>query len=60
MVTLFTPFRLLNSVQIHSIDLSHLTFLYVLIYVALLKHVFNLTLYYSSQHTAFSRFIRSV
>ena len=30
---------LLNSVKIPSLNLRHLTFLYVLIYVALLKHI---------------------
>ena len=48
MVFLFTPFRLLNPVQIPSLDLSHLTFLYILNYVALSKHIFNLTLHYST------------
>ena len=57
MFTLFTPFRLLNSVQIPSPDLSHLTFLYVLIYVALLKNIFNLTLYYSTDRIFCSKCI---
>ena len=39
----------LTFVQIPSLDLSHLTFLYVLIYVALLKNIFCLTLHYSTQ-----------
>ena len=44
----------LDSVQIPSLDISHLTFLYVLNYVALLKHMFNLTLHYST-HLIFCR-----
>ena len=52
MFTLFTQFRLLNSVQIPSLDLSNLTFL--LIYVALFKHMFNLALRYST-HRVFCR-----
>ena len=44
-------------VQTPSLDLRH-TFLYVLIYVALLKHIFNLTLHYStfSAGNAFSSY----
>ena len=42
-------------IQIFSIDLSHSPFLYVLNYVALLKHIFNLTLhYYYSPSASFS------
>ena len=50
MLTLLTPFRLLNFCLNSSLDFSHLTFLYVLIYVALLKNIFNLTFYYSTHH----------
>ena len=41
MFTLFTPFRLFNSVQIPTLFLSYLTFLNVSIYVALLKTYFQ-------------------
>jgi hypothetical protein len=43
MFTLFNSFRVLNSVQIFSLDLSQSTLLYDLNDVALLKHIFNLT-----------------
>ena len=43
MFTLFTPFRLFKS-----LDFSHLTFLYVVNYVALLKNIYKLTLHYSA------------
>ena len=58
MFTLFTPFRLSNSVQVPSLDLSHFTFLYVFIYVSLLKHIFNLTNAFSAGN-AFSSSILS-
>ena len=53
-VYIVSTFELVTFVQIPSLDLSHSTFLCVLNYVALLKHVFNLTLHYST--TAFSSY----
>jgi hypothetical protein len=44
----------LTFVQVPLLDLSPLTFLYVLIFVALLKNIFTLTLYYST-HRIFCR-----
>ena len=38
----------IKTVQIPSLDLSHLTFLYAFKCVALLKHVFDLTLHYNT------------
>ena len=41
----FLHLEIWTFVQIPSLDLSHLTFLYVLMYAALVKNIFNLTLY---------------
>ena len=50
MFTVLRQFPLLNSVRIFSLDSSHSTLHCVLNYVALLKHIFNLTLHYSTHH----------
>ena len=43
----------IQTVQIPSLDLRHLTFLYVSNYVALLKHIFSLILHTTIALTAF-------